>query len=220
MMKNKVQGNAFVYLVVALIALGIGFYSYQYIAKPKPLVMITTFEKLNALPNINAKTHTNKTFTERDFIGQWSIVFFGFTTCPDICPTTMMDMNQVQKGIDETWQKDTQFVFVSVDPERDSTEVLARYVPAFNSEFIGIRMDLEQTKVLTKNLGVAFMKTPAHDNNPDNYMVDHTARWFIIDPLGRRYALINPTDAYGKSEGLVPLVIEDYNNLRAQANRG
>ncbi|NVJ64878.1 MAG: SCO family protein [Gammaproteobacteria bacterium] len=213
-MRRKVSGNIFVYLLVAIIAAGIGFFAYSKLMSPKPLELIKVLPKLNPVVNFQAQNHEGEKFTEKDFIGQWSFVFFGFTTCPDICPTTMMDMNQVQKGLDTKWQKDTQFVFISVDPERDTVETLANYVPAFNPEFIGLTMDLNQTRELTKNLGVAFMKTPAHDNNPDNYMVDHTARWFIIDPLGRRFALINPTDALGQD--LVSMVIEDYQNLRKQ----
>ncbi len=213
-MRNKVNGNVIAFILVALLALGVGFFGYQTFMAPKPLQLINTFPKLNSLVPFKATKHTGETFTEKDFIGQWSIVFFGFTTCPDICPTTMMDMNQVQKGLSGKYQKDTQFVFISVDPERDTVEKLAKYVPAFNPEFVGLTMDLQQTRDLTKNLGVAFMKTPGHSNDPNNYMVDHTARWFIIDPFGRRFGLINPTDAIGKD--LVPLVITDYENLRKQ----
>ncbi len=213
-MKKKIQANAIAYFLVAIAAAVIGVFAYKFLMAPKPLQLISTFPKLNPIVAFKAKNHDGKAFTEKDFIGKWSIVFFGFTTCPDICPTTMMDMNQVQKGLADKWQKDTQFVFISVDPERDTIEKLANYVPAFNPEFIGLNMDLNQTREVTKHLGVAFMKTPAHDNNPDNYMVDHTARWFIVDPLGRRFGLINPTDALGQD--LVSLVIEDYQNLRKQ----
>ncbi|WP_251358838.1 SCO family protein [Kangiella sp. TOML190] len=214
-MFKKTQAHVLVYLLVALVALGLGFAGYKAFMAPKPLQLINTFPKLNPLAPFNAQNHRAESVTEKDFIGHWSIVFFGFTTCPDICPTTMMDMNQVQKGLDQKFQQDTQFVFISVDPERDTVEKLASYVPAFNPEFIGLTMDLKQTRAVTKNLGVAFMKTPSHDGNPDNYLVDHTARWFIVDPLGRRFALINPADALGKD--LVQLVIDDYQNLRQQA---
>ncbi len=212
---QKNHAHVLLYLLVAIVALVIGFLSYRFLLAPKSLELINTFPKLNPLVSFQGQDHKGQTFTEKDFIGNWSIVFFGFTSCPDICPTTMMDMNQVEKGLDEKWKKDTQFVFISVDPERDTVETLANYVPAFNKTFIGINLELSQLRQLTKNLGVSFMKTPAHDNNPDNYMVDHTARWFIIDPLGRRYALINPSDAYGKD--LVSLVISDYQSLRQQA---
>ncbi len=211
-MNKKIKANVLPYLLVAIVALGLGFVGYKVFMAPKPLQLINTFPKLNPLAPFAAKTHQGKAYTEKDFIGHWSIVFFGFTTCPDICPTTMMDMNQVQQGLDKRWQQDTQFVFISVDPERDTVEKLASYVPAFNPEFIGLSMDLKQTRDLTKNLGVAFMKTPSHDGDPDNYLVDHTARWFIVDPLGRRFALINPADAHGKD--LVSLVIADYQNMR------
>lgn len=213
-MKKRISGNTLAYFLVGLLALGIGFFAYTKLMAAKPMQLISVLPKLNPVAPFKAKTHEDKVFTEKDFIGQWNIVFFGFTTCPDICPTTMMDMNQVQKGIDKKWQKDTQFVFISVDPERDTVEMLAKYVPAFNPEFIGLTMDMAQTKALSKNLGVAFMKTPAHDNNPDNYMVDHTARWFIVDPLGRRFAMINPAEAMGQD--LVATILEDYQNLRKQ----
>lgn len=211
---KKNNGNALIYALVAIVAIGAGYLSYKALLAPKPMQLISVLPKLNAVAPFSAKNHDNTSFTEKDFIGQWSIVFFGFTTCPDICPTTMMDMNKVQKGLAKKWQQDTQFVFISVDPERDTVEKLEKYVPAFNPGFIGLTMNMEQTKALTKNLGVAFMKTPAHDNNPDNYLVDHTARWFLIDPLGRRFAMINPAEAMGKD--LVSIILEDYQNLRSQ----
>lgn len=216
-MIRKQRGNTGLLFIVGVLALAIGFVSYKFLLGPKPFTIIQTLPKLNAVVSFEGKTHNDQPFSEKDFIGKWNIVFFGFTTCPDICPTTMMDMNAVEQGIDEKWKPDTQFVFISVDPERDTVPVLANYVPAFNKKFIGIHLDMNQTKNLTKSLGVAFMKTKSHDGNPDNYMVDHTARWFIVDPLGRRYGLINPSDAYNKE--LVPMVIDDYNNLRKQAKR-
>lgn len=214
LMNKKINANVLVYVLVGFIAGAAGFFVYKSLLAPKSLQLISVLPKLNAVAPFSAKNHDNTSFTEKDFIGQWSIVFFGFTTCPDICPTTMMDMNKVQKGLEKKWQQDTQFVFISVDPERDTVEKLEKYVPAFNPEFIGLTMNMEQTKALTKNLGVAFMKTPAHDNNPDNYLVDHTARWFLIDPLGRRFAMINPAEVMSKD--LVAIILEDYQNLRSQ----
>lgn len=216
-MSNKQQANATLFFVVGILALAIGFFSYKFLLGPKPLNIIDTLPKLNAVVSFNGKDHNDNSFSEKEFIGKWSIVFFGFTTCPDICPTTMMDMNSVEKGIDKKWEADTQFVFITVDPERDTVPALKKYVPAFNPKFIGVRLEMNDLKNLTKSLGVAFMKTKSHDGNPDNYMVDHTARWFIIDPLGRRYALINPSNAY--NQDLVALVVDDYNNLRKQTKR-
>lgn len=104
---------------------------------------------------------------------------------------------------------------VSVDPERDTLERLNKYVPAFNKDFIGINAGLEETRKLTESIGVTFYKIPGHDD-PDNYLVEHTARWFIIDPLGRRYALLTPDEVL-PGEDLVGTVARDYEILREQS---
>ncbi len=111
--------------------------------------------------------------------GHWSIVFFGFATCPDICPTTLSVLNEAVDGV----EKAPQVIMVTVDPERDTTEKLQNYVPAFNDAFIGYRGTFDETVSLAEQLNVAFGKIPGRQAG--TYTMDHTASLVLIDPDAR-----------------------------------
>lgn len=213
---SKQLGSAqLIIILVALLSLVLGVVGYQLLFAEKRMEIIRTFDQPRSIAAFEGKTHTGEDFSEHDFLGQWNIVFFGFTTCPDVCPTAMSNISSMMKNVDPEFAKDTQVIMVSVDPERDTLEKLSKYVPAFNPDFIGINAGLKETQKLTKSIGVSFFKVPGHDD-PDNYLVEHTARWFVIDPLGRRYAYISP-DQTPKHNDLIKTVSEDYNILRDKA---
>ena len=213
---SKELGSArLIIIIVALLSLVLGVVGYQLLFAEKKMEIIRTFDQPRSVAPFQGKAHNGKDFSEHDFLGQWSIVFFGFTTCPDVCPTAMSNISGMMENVDPEYAKDTQVVMVSVDPERDTLDKLSKYVPAFNPDFIGINAGLEETQKLTKSIGVSFFKVPGHDD-PDNYLVEHTARWFVIDPLGRRYAYISP-DQPPKHKDLVKTVSQDYNILRDKA---
>lgn len=126
--------------------------------------------------------HTGKTRTLADFKGKVLLVFFGFTQCPDVCPTTMVEMAQVMKLLGPDADK-LQVVFISVDPERDTQELLAQYVPAFHPSFIGMRGDAVQTATVAKEFKIFYGKSAG--TTPDNYSVDHTAGSYVFDQDGK-----------------------------------
>ncbi len=111
--------------------------------------------------------------------GQYSLVFFGFTYCPDVCPTTMGVLRRAMAHM----QTRPQVIMISVDPERDTPEVLARYVPSFDPEFIGYTGEFDQIANLATQVNVAFGKVPG--KMPNTYTVDHSANLVVIDPNGR-----------------------------------
>jgi protein SCO1/2 len=125
---------------------------------------------------------TGKPASLEDFRGKLLLVFFGFTHCPDICPTTLLKAAEVKKGLGANGDK-LQVLFVTVDPERDTPEVLSRYVPAFDPTFIGLRGDGEQTTKVTREFKVFFQKVPNRDGT--SYNVDHTAASYVLDTQGR-----------------------------------
>lgn len=126
--------------------------------------------------------HTGKARTLADFKGKVVAVFFGFTRCPDVCPTTLAEMKLVKERLAADGDK-LQVLFVTVDPERDTPELLAKYVPAFDPTFLGLRGDAEATARAAKEFKVFYQKSPG--SSPDNYSMDHTAATFIYDPQGR-----------------------------------
>ncbi len=120
-------------------------------------VSATVLPEAKALPEFSLEDHRGNTFTNEDLKGQWSFVFFGYTHCPDVCPTTLSLLNQVDQALKKEPGIDSpETVFISVDPGRDTVEQLAEYVPYFNAEFTGVTGSLENLQVLTKSLGIAF----------------------------------------------------------------
>lgn len=126
--------------------------------------------------------HTGKPRTLADFRGKAVVLFFGFAHCPDVCPTTLADMAQVKRKLGPLGER-VQVLFVTVDPERDTQDTLAKYVPAFDPGFLGLRGDLEATRAVAKEFKVYFEKRPG--NTPGEYTIDHSAQSYVIDPQGR-----------------------------------
>ena len=127
--------------------------------------------------------HNGKKRELADFKGQLVVMFYGFTQCPDVCPTTMTEM----QGVMELLGKDAnrvQVMFVTVDPERDTQELLAQYVPAFDRRFLGLRpQSTEELGKITKDFKVFYKKVPG--NSPTSYTIDHTAGSYVFDTKGQ-----------------------------------
>ncbi len=126
--------------------------------------------------------HHGKPRRLEDWRGKAVVVFFGFTHCPDVCPTTLADMAQVVRQLGADGER-VQVLFVTVDPERDTQEALAKYVPAFDARFLGLRGSLEATRAVAREFKVYFEKRPSE--TPGAYSVDHSAQAYVIDPQGR-----------------------------------
>lgn len=125
-------------------------------------------------------------------IGQWSMLFFGFTHCPDICPITMGVLAQAKKDAHNINHMFPQVIFVSVDPERDKVEMMADYVQYFDKEFIGVTGDKDLIKALTLQLSVVYMRMANTDESSENYTIDHSSAILLINPEGKLAAFFNP----------------------------
>lgn len=126
--------------------------------------------------------HTGKPRTMADFRGKAVVMFFGYTQCPDICPTTMTGMTEAMRLLGEDAKK-VQVLFVTVDPERDTQQLLAQYVPAFHPSFIGLYSDPQTIAKTAQAFRVFYQKQPG--STPSTYTVDHTAGSYVFDPQGR-----------------------------------
>ncbi len=133
---------------------------------------------------------TGKPVSLEDFRGKVVLLFFGFTHCPDVCPTTLLKAAEVRKQLGGDAER-MQVLFVTVDPERDSAEVLSKYVPAFDPSFIGLRGDQAETNKAAREFKVFFQKVPNRDGS--SYNVDHTAASYILDPEGRLRLFVRHT---------------------------
>jgi protein SCO1/2 len=121
--------------------------------------------------------------------GNWSLLFFGYTNCPDFCPTTLATLAAMNKGLRAAKaQVVPQVIFVSVDAKRDTPEQLAKYVPYFDPQFIGLTAaDQPGIEAMAKKLGVAVILTPTADGS---YTVDHSGAIFVLNPDGRLAAIL------------------------------
>jgi protein SCO1 len=126
--------------------------------------------------------HTGKMRTLADLKGKAVVVFFGYTQCPDVCPTTMAEMANVMQQLGPLSDK-VQVLFVTVDPERDTPELLSKYVPAFDQRFLGLVGDKAATEKMAKEFRVFYQKVQGKE--PGSYTMDHTAGSYIFDPQGR-----------------------------------
>jgi protein SCO1/2 len=129
--------------------------------------------------------HDNTPFDNSALKGKWSFLFFGFTHCPDLCPTTLAVFNQVHRTLSQRPEGagDVQFVFVSVDPERDTPQLLKEYVAHFNPEFIGVTGNGADLAQLSDSVGVVYAKVPG--TTPKEYFMDHSSAVLLINPEGR-----------------------------------
>lgn len=143
--------------------------------------------------------HTGKARTLEDFRGKVVVIFFGFTQCPDVCPTTMSEMAEVMRQLGSRADQ-VQVLFVTIDPDRDTAALLAQYVPAFDKRFLGLLGDAQATAKVAKEFKVFYQKVPG--STPGTYSMDHTAGSYVFDPKGRLRLFVK------HGQGPAPLVTD------------
>jgi protein SCO1/2 len=189
MTKKKIfpSGTAFLFglfLIVMLVT-----YLLVRPPAPPPELLGVLRPEFRLLQPFELTDHNKDIFDQKRLKGKWTLVFFGYTSCPDICPATLYVLNSVQGLLeDETGEvpADMQVVFISVDPERDTTEKLAAYITHFNKRFIGATADKTAIDKLTWQFGAGYVLEP--ETAPGHYLVAHTSAIFLVDPLGRLVA--------------------------------
>jgi len=154
-----------------------------------------------ALPDFDGKPRTLA-----DFKGKATVVFFGYTQCPDACPTTMAELSGILKTLGPDASR-VQVVFITVDPSRDTPALLKNYVTNFRPDFLALRGDEAQTQQIIKDFKLVVEKVPG--KTPDSYTIDHTAGTYVFDPQGRIRLFA--------SQSLDPaLLTDDLRNLLAE----
>ena len=134
------------------------------------------YAKTLALPDANGQPRTLG-----DFKGKVTVIFFGYTQCPDVCPTTMTELAQVKKALGADGDK-LQAVFITIDPERDTPEILKSYMASFDPSFVALRGSPEQTKATANEFKIYFEKVPGKTEG--SYTMDHSAGAFVLDAKG------------------------------------
>jgi protein SCO1/2 len=154
----------------------------------------------------------NQTMTEKDFTGQTVLMFFGYASCPDICPTTMAQLTEVVNKLGDR-AKDVKIVFVSVDPHRDTPDVLQAYVKAFSTSAIGLTGNERQVADLARRYRIAYqIEKPKPGDSADVYDITHSRGVFIFDRFGRARLLASDTEK-------IDTVVADLKQLLDQTKR-
>jgi len=160
-------------------------------AEPPVLSAGTQLGEPRPLPDFQLTNGDGTPFTRQDFNGEWHLVFFGFTHCPDVCPNTLFLLDRVVAQLEQSGITPPQVVFVSVDPERDTPEQVAQYVEYFNEDFLGVTAhgsDIGNLQRLTQALSVAYEFRP----EGDGYTVIHSSAVLLVDPAARMHAIFTP----------------------------
>jgi protein SCO1/2 len=177
-------------LIVALVLAGIlgGVVAAKHFRRtglaPPELAQAVLFQEPRPLPDFSLVDQAGRPFGPARLRGRWTLLFFGFVNCPDVCPTTLATLAAARKSLGDLPPADVpQVALVSVDPGRDTPEVLARYVAHFDPAFTGATGTAPDIEALTRALGVAVIIGPAAEDG--SYSVDHSAAIFLVDPGAR-----------------------------------
>ncbi len=157
-------------------------------------IFTTLLEEPVVIEPFSLVNHKGREFTLKDLKGKWTFLFFGYTFCPEVCPSTLDNLNGVYEYLGQNGgRNDMQVVFVTVDPKRDTVEQLAGYIPYFNENFIGVTGEEREIKRLTAQLGVSYKSfNPSGNESDDEYQFYHTTSILLIDPLGSLVARFAP----------------------------
>ncbi|NIV16810.1 MAG: SCO family protein [Woeseiaceae bacterium] len=165
----------------------------------------TMLQQPLALPAFKLRDHNGEPFDNESFNGNWSLVFFGFTNCPDICPATLQQLSIARKRVMQAGESGfPDIVLISVDPERDTPEVMASYVANFGEGITGVTGSLEEIHELTSSIGIYFHKSTGGDGHQD---VQHSAAVLVINKSGEMSALFSAPHRIDHFVNDIPLLM-------------
>lgn len=187
--------NKLLYVIVAVIALGFGVFIAQKASQTPPPENALYYKQARDLKPFELTSHRDEAFTNDQLTGHWSWVFFGYTSCPDVCPTTLQEINFVYDDL-KAIAGNTQVLLVSVDPLRDTTEKLSQYIQYFNQEFVALRGGHDVLFPFARNVGL--MYAIVDEVEKEGYLVDHSASLVLINPEGKIAAIFKPKHELGQ----------------------
>lgn len=174
-------------VLAAVAAAAIGVASYQLWPKAEPEALVYQPPRAPA-PFQLESTDSNDSINNEALKGQWTLLFTGYTFCPDICPTTMSDLKNALPELQQHTDQPVKVWMISVDPKRDSMERLKQYTGYFGEAFVGIRAEHPQLFPFVRDLGLMY-SVPEEDET--NYLVNHSAAIILVNPDGNRLAIFN-----------------------------
>jgi protein SCO1/2 len=196
--------------------------SSVWLSKPAspPLIQGVLLPEARPLDNFSLLDHSNQAFTNRDLLGRWHLVSYGFTTCPDVCPTTLVTLAQLANRLEAENREPINVLFYTVDHRRDTAAQIAAYLPFFHQQFLGLtHLDDSSNPHLPfeQSLGIQARLTPTDFNSTDSndYQVSHGVTLFLINPMGELQAIFKPGADLNGSQVFDPQQLyKDYRQVR------
>jgi len=198
------KNSTLLLVVVAIVAMSAGLWLAQstntneaLLSAPRIQGAIYPTEKI--IKPFKLVNHLGNKFTNEDLTGHWSIVFVGYTHCPDICPTTLTLMSEVHRELSSQKINPPHVIFLTIDPERDTPEIMNSYIEYFNAEFTGLTGLPENIEKFTKNLNAVYRKAPGlgGEISKDDYLMDHSSALMLINPRGNLQSILTAPHTLG-----------------------
>jgi len=187
---GRVSATYLILVAAVAAAVGLWFGGRTFAPSAPKLAAAVLYPSPRELPDFKLQRADGNALTRADWNGRWTVAFFGYTNCPDVCPTTLATFKQVfAKLAADGIAGKVRFDFISVDPGRDTPDVLAKYVGYFDKDFIAATGSDEELTKLTRALGLIYSREPTGNGD---YAVDHSASAVLIDPAGREVGLFRP----------------------------
>ena len=206
---NGVQKTVLITLAAAALVMGL---TVNKVLRPAPLneaelseAGVYLFQAPRPVPDLQLISSRGEPWGKSDLQGQWNLLFFGYTFCPDICPTTMAELRQLTLSLPEEDRQRLQVTMISVDPNRDTPEQLNSYLGFFDAEFNGATGDADELARLAQALSIAYIEP---DTREDNYLVDHSGQVVMLDPSGRYVGFIRPPLRPAVLSALMPRIMQ------------
>jgi protein SCO1/2 len=176
-----------------IVAAIVGALLFQQMNKLPPPEHALYYQQPRDVKPFELTDHNGQSFAKKQLKGKWSLVFFGYTSCPDVCPTTLQNLGFIYDDLKDI-ADNSQVLLVSVDPQRDTQEKLSQYIAYFNREFIALRAGHDALYPFSRNMGLMY----AINGEGEGYMVDHSASLVLINPDGKITAIFKPEQEIGK----------------------
>jgi|TARA_B100000767_G_C19695249_1_gene505833 protein SCO1/2 len=197
--------NKYIFIIIAVLSVSAGIVGFRLIMQTKqlpPPEFALHYQQARTMAAFSLTDEQGHIFNNAQLNDKWSLIFFGYTSCPDVCPITLQNLNFIYdelKGI----ANNTQVLLVSVDPQRDSVEKLAQYIDFFNPEFKALRAEHDILFPFARSLGLMYSITQDTQGeqfqSTDQYWVDHSASIVLINPKGKVAAIFRPEQVIGEA---------------------
>lgn len=194
--------NKYLYALVAIISLAAGTFGFMLMTQGSQQIEVEHALHYPQARPINDFIFTDESglpFTKQDLMNNWSLVFFGYTSCPDVCPMTLQKLHFMYDELTAI-ADNSQVILVSVDPNRDTLEKLSQYIAYFNPAFKALRAEHDVLFPFSRSLGLMYAITDNQSTikNQESYWVDHSASLVLINPEGKVEAVFKPEQAVGE----------------------